>query len=61
MTKDQQSQMERDLLIPRLTNAVIDIRVSLKNPSQQELTALEIERDALSLYLDKFKTAEAAE
>lgn len=61
MTKDQQSQMERDLLIPRLSDAVIDIRVNLKNPTDRELETLEIERDALSLYLDKFKTLEAAE
>ena len=61
MTQDQQSQMERDLLIPRLSYAVIDIRVNLQNPTAKELETLEIERDALSHYLDKFKTLEAAE
>ena len=58
MTLEQQEQMERDLLLPRLSDAVIDIRVSLKKPSPEELAQMEIERDLLSEYLDKFKVME---
>ena len=61
MTLEQQKQMERDLLLPRLSDAVIDIRVSLKKPSREELRQLEIERDLISQYLDKFKVMEEAQ
>ena len=58
MTTEQQQQMERDLLVPRLSDAVIDIRVSLKKPTHEQLAQVEIERDLLSEYLDKFKVVE---
>ena len=55
MTRQQEKQMERDLLVCRLSYAVIDIRQGLKDPTKSELQDLEIERDFISRYLDQHK------
>ena len=55
MTRQQEKQMERCLLVSRLSYVVIDIRQGLKDPTELEIKDIEIERDLISKYLDEHK------
>lgn len=60
MTKTQEKQRDRDWTLVALNRAVLNLVVDLKKPSPDEIKSIEIERDRLSLYLEKNTAKEDA-